>query len=263
MKVIACYNIKGGVGKTAAAVNLSYLASADGARTLVLDLDPQGAASFYFRSEGASKKTAKALVQAKGNLEDLIETTDYANLWLTPADLSFRHLDLMLDGEKKRHNRFKKSLEKLEEDYDYVFIDCPTSISLVSENIFHAASILLIPTIPTTLSLRTLEHLKEFQKDQQTGRPPMFTFFNMVDLRKKLHREIVSAAPTTAEPLLKTIIPYSAEIEKMGLERAPLELYAARSKGAHAYRALWKEVVECNSRRIKQPSPSYTKFNQI
>ena len=105
MKVIACYNIKGGVGKTATTVNLSHLASVDGARTLVLDLDPQGAASFYFRNEGASKKTAKALVQAKGNLEYLVESTDYANLWLIPADLSFRHLDLMLDDEKKRRSR--------------------------------------------------------------------------------------------------------------------------------------------------------------
>ena len=248
MKVIACYNIKGGVGKTATAVNLSYLSSANGARTLVLDLDPQGAASFYFRSEGASKKTAKALVQAKGNLEDLIESTDYANLWLIPADLSFRHLDLMLDDEKKRRSRFKKSLEKLGEKFDYVFIDCPPGISLVSENIFNAADILLIPTIPTTLSLRTLEQLKEFQKDQQAGNPTILTFFNMVDLRKKLHREILSDPLKSIHQQLQTSIPYSAEVEKMGLMRAPLESYAASSKVAHAYQGLWKEVV--NALRI-------------
>jgi len=242
LKVIACYNIKGGVGKTAAAVNLSYLASLEGNRTLVLDLDPQAAASFYFRTDGASKKAAKTLVQAKGNLGDLAEATDYPNLQLIPADLSFRHLDLMLDDEKKRHNRLKKSLEKLGEAYDCIFIDCPPGISLVSENVFLAADVLLVPTIPTTLSLRTLEQLKGFRQDQQAVTPAVLAFFNMVDGRKKLHREIVSAAPASIKPLLTTIIPYSAEIEKMGLEQAPLERYATRSKAAQAYRALWKEV---------------------
>lgn len=85
MKIIASYNIKGGVGKTATAVNLAYLAAAQGLRTLVWDLDPQGAASFYFRIKPRVKKGARGLIEKKRALDEVIKSTDYARLDLIPA----------------------------------------------------------------------------------------------------------------------------------------------------------------------------------
>ena len=108
MKILATYNIKGGVGKTAAAVNLAFFASRGGARTLVWDLDPQGAATFYFRVKPRVKGGGKRLIQGKGDLHGQIKGTDYPDLDLLPADFSYRHMDIVLDDAKKPTNRLRK-----------------------------------------------------------------------------------------------------------------------------------------------------------
>ena len=97
MKILATYNIKGGVGKTASAVNLAWMAARDGIPTLVWDLDPQAAATYYFRIKPKIKGGGRGLVSGKHALEDLIKGTDFEGLDLLPADFSYRHLDLLLD----------------------------------------------------------------------------------------------------------------------------------------------------------------------
>jgi len=242
MKTIACYNIKGGVGKTATAVNLAYLASREGARTLVLDLDPQGAASFYFRIKPKIKGGVKKLIDGKRDLIELIKGTDYPNLDLIPTDFSFRNMDLLLDDEKKPTRRLHKLLKCLEDEYDYAFLDCPPSISLVSENIFQAADALLVPTIPSTLSLRTLDQLLKFCRENKLDKLMVLPFFSMVDARKQLHRLIVEKPPKTLGRFLCSAIPYASEVEQMGLKRAALASYAPKSRPALAYESLWEEV---------------------
>jgi len=133
MTILATYNIKGGVGKTAAAVNLAYLAAQAGARTLIWDLDPQGAATFYFRVKPKVKGGGKGLVNKSRPAGDLIKGTDYPQLDLLPADFSYRHLDIHLDEMRKPTRALHKILKPLRDEYDYVFLDCPPSISLVSE----------------------------------------------------------------------------------------------------------------------------------
>ena len=161
MKIVALYSIKGGVGKTSSTVNLAYIAASQGYRTLVWDLDPQGASSYYFRIKPKIKGGSKDLIAGKRELDGLIKGTDFDNLDLLPADFSFRNLDLVLDGKKKPTQQLKKLLKPLADEYDYIFLDCPPNISLLSEAVFATADILLSPIIPTTLSLRTLEQLKE------------------------------------------------------------------------------------------------------
>ena len=125
MNVLATYNIKGGVGKTATAVNLAYLAALEGAETLVWDLDPQGAASFYFRIKPKIKGGSERLFSGKRDLEDSIRGTDYEGLDLIPADFSYRNMDLLLEQAKKPERRLQRLLEPLTGSYDYVFLDCP------------------------------------------------------------------------------------------------------------------------------------------
>jgi chromosome partitioning protein len=240
MRVLASYNIKGGVGKTASAVNLSYLAARGGARTLVWDLDPQGAASFYFRIKARVKGGGGKLVKGKKDLDKLIKGTDYENLDLLPADFSYRHMDLALEDARKPGRRLHKLLKPLAGEYDYVFLDCPPSISLVSESVFEAADVLLVPTIPTILSLRTYDQLQRFL--EQASPTTTMPFFTMVDRRKQLHRMIVDQPPATMSGLLRTWIPYASEVERMGLERAALGAFAHRSRAALAYATLWEEI---------------------
>jgi chromosome partitioning protein len=248
MLIIACYNIKGGVGKTATAVNLAYLSSSYGARTLVWDLDPQGAASFYFRIKSKIKGGAKTLLSKKTALSDFIKGTDYDNLDLLPADFSYRNLDLLLDDTGKPQRRLSKLLQPLADEYDMVFLDCAPSISLVSESVMRAADALLIPTIPTTLSLRTLKQIQKYCVKQELDDLKLLPFFSMVDVRKQMHRLMVESPPDTGIPLLAASIPYASDVERMGELRRPVCDFAHHSRAATAYHALWDELLVCLAR---------------
>ena len=162
MKVVALYSIKGGVGKTTAAVNLGYEAAHAGARVLLWDLDPQGAATFFFRVKPGFKGGAERLVAKRGELARHVKESDVTGLHLLPADFSLRNLDLELDAAKHATDRLRRLLEPLDDDYDVAFVDCAPGISLTSEAVFGAADVLAVPTIPTTLSVRTLTQLQGF-----------------------------------------------------------------------------------------------------
>lgn len=243
MKILALYSIKGGVGKTSSAVNLAFNAAQDGYRTLVWDLDPQGASSYYFRIKPKIKGGGKDLMSGKRELDGLIKGTDFDKLDLIPADFSFRNLDLLLDDKKKPTRQLKKRLDTLANEYDFIFLDCPPSISLLSEAVFEAADLLLSPIIPTTLSLRTLAQLKAFIEGHDLKNTSLVPFFSMVDRRKNMHKDIMREALADYPGLLKTAIPYASEIERMGLERMPLAAYGGRSRSAEAYHELWHEIL--------------------
>ena len=243
MKIFATYNIKGGVGKTTAAVNLAYLSAADGYRTLIWDLDPQGAASFLFRIKPRVKGGGKALIRGTKRLDDAIKGTDFDRLDLLPADFTYRNMDLLLGGANGKPTRkLAQLLRPLAGEYDHVFLDCPPSISLVSENVMHAADVLLVPLIPTTLSVRTLDQLTGFVADFNGHRPEICAFFSMVDRRKKLHQETIKDLSAERSGVAVTPIPALSMIERMSVERAPVTAFAPGSVGARAYRALWSEI---------------------
>ena len=242
MKVFATYNIKGGVGKTATAVNLAYLSAREGARTLVWDLDPQGAATFYFRIQPKVKGGSKKLVKGKRSIDLTIRGTDFEGLDLIPADFSYRHMDLDLERTKRPTKQLARLLMPLSLQYDHLILDCPPSISLVSEGVFVAADVLLVPTIPTTLSLRTLHQLHQHLRQRAADRLQILPFFCMVDRRKKLHRQLTASPGKMPTPMLRTEIPYSSVVEQMGTRRAPAFTYAGSSRAAMAYRKLWDEI---------------------
>jgi chromosome partitioning protein len=240
-EVLATYNIKGGVGKTSAAVNLAYLAARGGARTLLWDLDPQAASTYLFRIKPKLRGGAGKLVKLKSEVAELIKGTDHERLDLLPADFSYRHLDLALDNFKRPTRRLEKVLEPLAEEYDYVFLDCPPSISLVSESVFEAANALLVPIIPATLSARTFEQL-----DVLVGRSDglqVLAFFSMVEVRKSLHRQVMARVRAEHSfQMLGAAVPSSDEVERMGEERDAVAAFAPGSVAALSYEALWWDV---------------------
>ncbi len=243
MKTLALYNVKGGVGKTTTAVNLAWLAARDGARTLLVDLDPQGASSYCLRVPAEVDGGARTLVRRHERLLDVVRGTAYPGLDLLPADFSFRHLDIELHERRRPKQRLRRRLATLASHYDFVILDCAPGISLVSESVFRAADMLLVPLLPSTLSLRSFELLKAHLRGMGEAAPEVVGFFSMVDTRKRLHRLTLQAAADDVS-LLCAVVPYAAEIERMFAERAPVLAKGPGSRAARAYAALWTELLQ-------------------
>src|SRR3954454_8077442 len=242
VRVLATYGIKGGVGKTSAAVNFAYLAARDGARVLLWDLDPQASASYLLRVKPRIKGGGRRLVSGETDIDARIKATDYDNFDLLPGDLSYRHLDLILDEHKRPTRRLRRLLAPLADEFDVVVLDCPPGITLLSESIFEAADALLVPLIPSTLSMRTLDQLEDFLDGDVDRRPDVLAFFSMVDRRRRIHREVLEGGPRRRSVVLECSVPAASEVERMGVRRAPVGDFAPRSRAAVAYEALWQEI---------------------
>lgn len=203
MKVIASYNLKGGVGKTTAAVNLAYLSAVAGHRTLLWDLDPQGAATYLMRVRPRVKGGSPQLVRGSRTMMDAVKATDYDGLDLLPADFTYRHMDIDLNGRPKPQRTLRRLLAPLRTEYDRVILDTPPSLSLVSENVIGAADLVLVPLIPTVLSIRTFDQLIAFVDERKGHKPAIRGYFSMLDRRRKLHRDIVAELPADREQVSK------------------------------------------------------------
>jgi len=243
VSILAIYNIKGGVGKTTAAVNLSYLSTQTHGPTLLCDFDPQGSSSYAFRIEPSKSLNARKLLQGGKHIQRNIKSTDYPGLDFLPASFSYRKLDPALSAKKRPKHRFEEILLPLRAQYANIFLDCPPSITLESENVFHAAELILVPFIPTPLSLVTYERLMRFLAGKKKGNgAKVLVFFSMVDRRKKLHRQMVEELRGGDRNFVDVQIPYSSEIERVGLLREPIVASHPRSRGSLAFHSLWTAV---------------------
>jgi chromosome partitioning protein len=151
-------------------------------------------------------------------------------------------MDIMLDNVKGSKHRLKSVLKIFKGEYDYVFLDCPPNITLVSENIFYASDVVLVPVIPTTLSSRTFEKLLEFFKKKKISTTKIVPFFSMVEIRKNMHKESIEMLKRQYPFFLESKIPYSSIVEKMGNYREPVGRFSPQSVPAQQYQSLWGEV---------------------
>jgi len=236
MRSLAVFSVKGGVGKTALAVNLAHAAATLSARrTLLWDLDTQGAATYTLRLAALGDRSARKGI-AEGELAPLVQASDFAALDVLAADKSLRHLEKQL-VEYEKAKRLKKLIRSLEKDYDRVILDCPPGLTELADQIFRAVDLLVVPMLPSPLSERAYAQLLDhLAKHHRGNAPAILPVFTMVDRRKALHRETIAAHPE------RLCIPYAAAIEAMAATRLPVLAKSATAPASRALAALWTEV---------------------
>jgi cellulose biosynthesis protein BcsQ len=244
VKVVAVHNFKGGVGKTTTSVHFAFEVARGGERALLWDLDPQGAASYCLRVAPQLDVKGKRLLRDREALQAAVKGSDYEGLDLLPADFSLRHLDAWLERRGDPSRLLRAAAQELGLDHDWLVVDCAPTLSALNESVFASADAVLVPTIPTVLSLRTVARLLAHLKPLRRAGLAVLPFLSMVDRRKALHRDV--CAWVRAQPLgfLETEIPFASVVERASVERRPLGAVAPSSPAARAFAALLAEVRE-------------------
>jgi len=249
-RIIAIANQKGGVAKTTTAVNLSACLAELGKRILLIDLDPQGNAT---SGVGIQKNKLNQCIYNvlidNVPIETVIQKTDLKNLQVIPARIQLAGAEIELVSLLSRENILKESLKGLAEDYDFIFIDCPPSLGLLTLNGLTAASDVLIPIQceyyaleGLTLLMNTLEMVRKHLNPKLNILGVLLTMF---DARTNLSIQVVDEVKKYfRQKVFKTIVPRTVRLGEAPSFGKPIVLYDGRSRGAEVYRDLAQEVLE-------------------
>ncbi|HEX6882251.1 MAG TPA: ParA family protein [Planctomycetota bacterium] len=232
MKALALYSLKGGVGKTTAAVHLAHLAAHAGRTTLLWDLDPQGSASWIYRVRVDAASRPKRWLREPAELWAAIRGSDWPGLDLLPADLALGGLEASLGREEEPVAALAAVLAELGTRYERIVLDCPPAFSRLVRCALQSVHALVVPTIPTPLALRTLATLYPELKAERRRGLRVLPFFSMVDARKALHREVRAFARREGLGFLASEVPYSARVESVTVQRRPLTAAASEAAAA-------------------------------
>lgn len=251
MKRIAVYNIKGGVGKTTTSVNLACLLARQGLSVLLWDLDAQGGSSYFFQLQHKNAGQLQRLFDKRSNIYDLIQSTGSYQIDVIANDSEFSDLNMQQVSRMTAlsYTNFEiidQALHELKDDFDVCIIDCPPGKSLLHENVFRAMDLMVVPNIPAPLSIYCNEMLLELLSKISNLRMSVLSFYNMVQVNKKMHHQYVFGSKESSEGIrqLNNYIPFYSEIEQITATRQSIfhQLKAAKSNAY--YQFLWQEICE-------------------
>ncbi len=248
-RIIAIANQKGGVGKTTTAINLSACLAEAGQQVLAVDFDPQGNATSGLGFEkGYMDKTVYELLVEECEIEECIIKEVQENLDVLPSDVDLAGAEIELLDVPEKETLLKKELEKVAADYDYIVIDCPPSLSLLTINALTAADTVLVPIQCEYYALEGLSQILQTVDLVKKKLNPKLELegvvFTMYDARTNLSLQVVENVKNHLnKTIYKTIIPRNVRLAEAPSHGMPINLYDTRSTGAEAYRMLAAEVI--------------------
>jgi len=249
-KVIAVFNQKGGVGKTTTNVNLSACIAVKGRKVLVVDIDPQGnTTSGLGIDKKGLKKTIYDVLIGEARAEEVITQTAVENLSIIPSSVQLAGAEIELTGFEEREKMLKKALEGIKDEYQYVFIDCPPSLGLLTINALTAADSVLIPIQCEYYALEGVGQLMNTIWLVQRGLNPDLkvegVVLSMFDGRTNLSIQVVDEVKRYFKGMVyTTIIPRNVRLAEAPSYGVPILMYDPKSKGAEAYEELADEFIE-------------------
>ncbi len=249
-KVLAIINQKGGVGKSTTAVNLSAALGEAGKSVLVVDLDPQGntTSGYGIEKEELDGDIYNALLEDEPMVELVIETVE-PNVNLVPATIQLAGAEIELVSKMARESILRRALESVKDDYDYVLIDCPPSLGLLTLNALMASDGLLIPIQCEYYALEGVTKLMETTSMVQKSLNPQLDIFGvlmtMYDSRTLLSNQVVDEVRQFfGDKVFDSVIPRTVKLSEAPSHGLPISLYAPNNRGAESYNALAQEVID-------------------
>ena len=249
-KIICIVNQKGGVGKTTTAVNLSACLAEAGRKTLLVDMDPQGNATSGL-SVRAGKKTVYEALLGECTMDGILETTKQKKLWVAPADIRLAGAELELANMSRREYRLRAALEPIREKFDFLLIDCPPSLGLLTVNAITAAQSILIPIQCEYYALEGVTALMNTVQRVKRGLNPGLeiegVLLTMLDGRTNLGIQVVAEVKKHFKSqVFKTTVPRTVRLGEAPSHGLPIHMYDPRSTGTEAYMALSQEILKKN-----------------
>ncbi len=250
-KIIALANQKGGVGKTTTAVNLSACLAHLGKKTLLVDNDPQGNASSGLGvDKWHVKKSIYDVLINDENIKNIIMPTMMDNLYLCPSNIQLAGAEIELVNQIMRESRLKSALTEIRDDYDYIIVDCPPSLGLLTLNSLTAADTILVPIQCEYYALEGLAQLMNTVKLVQKHLNPSLevegVVLTMFDSRTNLSLQVVEdVRKYFNDKVYGTLIPRNVRLSEAPSYGLPIILYDNTSKGAESYLNLAKEIITC------------------